>query len=172
MLSPGGWITSHLDGVIYLEKAPLIYWMMAVSYKVFGPYDWAARIPIALSSIALVWLTAAFGNWAFGKLAGFYAGMCMATCVGLFLFTRILIPDVTLTFTIALAMSSLLRVLDDDEPHPRACAYLLAPRLGVGLLLKSLVALIFPVGAAVVYLFCTRQLFSARVWKRFHPLTG
>jgi hypothetical protein len=172
MLTSGDWITSHLDGVIYLEKAPLIYWMMAVSYKVFGPYDWAARIPIALSSIALVWLTAAFGKWAFGKLAGFYAGMCMATCVGLFLFTRILIPDVTLTFTIALAMWALLRVLDDDEPHPRAWAYLLAASLGVGLLLKSLVALVFPVGAAVVYLFCTRQLFSARVWKRFHPLTG
>ena len=139
MLTSGDWVTSHLDGVIYLEKAPLIYWMMAGSYKVFGPYDWAARIPIALSSIALVWLTAVFGKWAFGKLAGFYAGMCVATCIGLFLFTRILIPDVMLTFTIALAMWAFLRVLDDDEPHPRAWAYLLAASLGVGLLLKSLV---------------------------------
>ncbi len=172
MLTSGDWITSHLDGVIYLEKAPLIYWVMAVSYKVFGLYDWAARIPIALSSIALVWLTAVFGKWAFGKLAGFYAGMCMATCVGLFLFTRILIPDVMLTFTITLAMWAFLRVLDDDEPHPRAWAYLLAGSLGVGLLLKSLVALVFPVGAAIVYLVCTRQLFSANTWKRFHPLAG
>ena len=40
----------------------------------------------------------------------------MATCVGLFLFTRILIPDVILTFTIALAMWALLRVLDEEEP--------------------------------------------------------
>jgi hypothetical protein len=172
MLTSGDWVTSHLDGVIYLEKAPLIYWMMAVSFKVFGPYDWAARIPIALSSIALVWLTAVFGKWAFGKLAGFYAGLCMATCVGLFLFTRILIPDVMLTATITLAMWAFLRVLDEDEPHPRAWASLLAASLGVGLLLKSLVALVFPVGAAVVYLFCTRQLFSARSWKRFHPLAG
>jgi 4-amino-4-deoxy-L-arabinose transferase-like glycosyltransferase len=172
MLTSGDWITSHLDGVIYLEKAPLIYWVMAVSYKVFGLYDWAARIPIALSSIALVWLTAVFGKWAFGKLAGFYAGICMATCVGLFLFTRILIPDVMLTFTIALAMWAFLRVLDDDEPHPRAWAYLLAASLGVGLLLKSLVALVFPIGTAVVYLVCTRQLFSAKTWKRFHPLAG
>ena len=50
--------------------------------------------------MALAWLTAAFGTWAFGKRAGFYAGLCMATCIGLFLFTRILIPDVTLTATI------------------------------------------------------------------------
>jgi Dolichyl-phosphate-mannose-protein mannosyltransferase len=172
MLTSGDWVTLHLDGVIYLEKAPLIYWVMAGSYKVFGPYDWAARIPIALSSIALVWLTAVFGKWAFGKLTGFYAGMCMATCIGLFLFTRILIPDVMLTFTIALAMWAFLRVLDDDEPHPRSWAYLLAASLGVGLLLKSLVGLVFPIGTAVVYLFCTRQLFSAKTWKRFHPVAG
>ena len=42
-------------------------------------------------------------------------GLCMATCVGLFLFTRILIPDVMLTFTIALAMWAFLRALDEEE---------------------------------------------------------
>ena len=50
-------------------------------------------------------------------------GLCMATCVGLYLFTRVLIPDVILTFTITLAMWALLRVLDEDEPHPRAWAF-------------------------------------------------
>ncbi len=104
MLTSGDWVTARLDGVLYLEKSPLIYWLIAISYKVFGAHDWAARIPVALSAIALCWLTAAFGVWAFGRRAGFYAGLCMATCVGLFLFTRILIPDVMLTFTIALAM--------------------------------------------------------------------
>ena len=49
----GDWVTARLDGVAYLEKAPLIYWTMAGSYKVFGVHDWAARIPIALSAIAL-----------------------------------------------------------------------------------------------------------------------
>src|SRR5271165_5081006 len=71
MITSGDWVTPRLDGVIYLEKPPLIYWMIAVTYKVFGFHDWAARIPIALSAIALCWLTAAFGIWAFGKRAGF-----------------------------------------------------------------------------------------------------
>ena len=53
MLTSGDWVTARLDGVAYLEKAPLIYWMIAGSYKIFGVHDWAARIPIALSSIAL-----------------------------------------------------------------------------------------------------------------------
>ncbi len=172
MITSGDWVTARLDGIPYLEKPPLVYWMMAVSYKLFGVHDWAARIPFALFSIGLCWLTAAFGVWAFGDRAGFYAGLCMATCVGLFLFTRILIPDVILTFTIALAMWALLRVLDNDEPHPRAWAYVLAASLGTGLLLKSLIGALFPVAAGIIYLFLTHQLFSARTWKRLRPISG
>ncbi len=172
MLTSGDWVTARLDGVIYLEKPPLYYWPIMISYKIFGYHDWAARIPIALSSIALCWLTAAFGAWAFGKRAGFYAGLCMCTCVGLFLFTRILIPDVMLVFTVTLAMWAFLRALDEEEPHPRLWAYVLAVNLGLGLLLKSLIGVLFPVAAALIYLFLTRQLFSARAWQRLRPFSG
>ena len=65
--------------------------------------------------MALAWLTAAFGTWAFGKRAGLYAGLCMATCIGIFLFTRIPIPDVMLTFSTALAMWTFLRTLDEED---------------------------------------------------------
>src|SRR6202140_5413937 len=71
MLTSGDWVTARLDGVVYLEKPPLIYWMIAGSYKIFGVYDWAARVPMALASLAVCWLTAAFGIWAFGRRAGF-----------------------------------------------------------------------------------------------------
>ena len=172
MLTSGDWVTARIDGVAYLEKAPLVYWAIAGAYKIFGVSDWAARIPIALSAIALAWLTAAFGSWAFGRRAGFYAGLCLSTCVGLFLFTRILIPDVILMGTIALAMWAFLRAIDDDEPHPRRWAFLLAACLGVGLLLKSLIGVVFPVGAAVLYLALTRHLFSWSVWKRLRPFSG
>src|SRR5262250_2905060 len=88
MLTSGDWVTPRLDGVAYLEKPPLIYWLIAASYKVFGVHDWAARIPVVLSALALCWVTTAFGVWAFGRRAGFYSGLCMASCIGLFLFTR------------------------------------------------------------------------------------
>src|ERR1700683_3228233 len=137
MLSSGDWVTARLDGVVYLEKAPLVYWAIALSYMIFGVHDWAARIPIALAVLALCWLTTGFGIWAFGRRPGFYAGLSMATCVGLFLFTRVLIPDVMLTFTVGLAMWAFLRCLDEREPHPDVWAFLLALSLGAGLLLKS-----------------------------------
>jgi 4-amino-4-deoxy-L-arabinose transferase-like glycosyltransferase len=172
MLNSGDWVTARLDGVAYLEKAPLIYWAIAAAYKVFGVFDWAARVPIALSAMALAWLTAAFGTWAFGKRAGFYAGLCIATCIGLFLFTRILIPDVTLTATMTLAMWAFLRTLDEEEQHPRLWSLILAASMGISLLLKSLIGVVFPVGAGLVYLLVTHQLFVAKTWKRLHPATG
>lgn len=172
MLTSGDWVTARIDGVLYLEKAPLIYWIMAVCYKIFGVADWVARLPVALSSIALALLTAAFGNWAFGKRAALYAGLCVGTCVGLFLFTRIQIPDVMLTFTITLAMWAFLRALDPQERHHHLWAATFAASLGTGLLLKSLVALVFPVGAALVYLLLTKQLFLSTTWRRLHFLSG
>ena len=172
MLSSGDWVTARIDGVVYLEKAPLIYWLIAICYKVFGAYDWAARIPVALSAIALAWLTAAFGVWAFGRRAGFYAGLCISTCVGLFLFTRIQIPDVMLTADMALAMWAFLRLIDEEERHPRWWAFALAASLGTSLLLKSMIGVVFPIAACVIYLGVTRQLFDLRIWKRVRPFSG
>jgi len=125
-----------------------------------------------LACLALCWVTTAFGIWAFSERAGLYAGLCMATCVGLFLFTRVLIPDVMLTFTTALAMWAFLRALDEDEPRPRRWAFIFAASLGVGLLWKSLIAIVFPLAAGLIYLAITRQLFSARTWKRLRPISG
>jgi hypothetical protein len=121
--------------------------------------------------MALCWLTAAFGVWAFGRVAGFYAGLVMSTGIGLFLFTRILIPDVMLVFTIALAMWAFLRALDEKEARPRLWAFVLAACLGVGLLLKSLIGALFPVASGIIYL-VTRQFFSWRTWQRLRPVSG
>jgi len=172
MLSSGDWVTARLDGVKYLEKSPLVYWMMASSFAVFGVTDWAARLPIALSIIALCLVTFRMGRWAFGELTGLYAGLTMATGVGLFLFTRILIPDVILTLTIALALWGFLRALDPDEQQPRRWAWTMGASIGTGLLLKGLIAALFPVAAAGLYLLITRQLFAARTWRRLHPLSA
>jgi len=172
MLDSGDWVTARLDGVSYLEKAPLIYWLIAGCYKALGVYDWVARLPVVLSSVALCLLTALFGAWAFGKRAGMFAGLCLSTCVGLFLFTRIQIPDVMLTCTTALALWAFLRALDDNEPRPRLWATTIAVCLGLGLLLKSLVGALFPIGAGLVYLAFTRQLFLRRTWQRLRPFSG
>jgi 4-amino-4-deoxy-L-arabinose transferase-like glycosyltransferase len=174
MLSSGDYVTARLDGIPYLEKAPLIYWMIAGAFKLFGATDVVSRIPIVLSALALAWLTTAFGIWAFGCKAGLCAGLIISTCFGLFLFTRILVPDVMLTTSIAFTMWAFLRAIDEDEPEQRSrwWADSMAASLGISLLLKSLIGVVFPIAAAVIYLAVTRQLSDARVWKRLRLWTG
>ena len=172
MLQSGDWVIARLDGVPYLEKAPLIYWLMAVSFRTLGMHDWAARIPGALSAILLSWLTWRYGRWAFGRGSGFYAGLSVATCVGMFLFTRIQIPDVMLTCSVCLAFWSFQRAVDEEEPRSHLWAAMFAASLGIGLLLKGLIAVVAPCGGVILYLLATRQLFAREVWRRLHLVTS
>ncbi len=172
MLQSGDWVTARLDGIAYLEKAPLKYWMIATSFRIFGVHDWAARIPSALFTVMLCWVVALFGAWAFGRKAGLYAGLALATSVGLFLFTRVLIPDSILTLAITLAIWGFLRAIDEAEPHPTRWAMVLWASMAAGMLFKGLIAVVFPGLAAFVYLTLTRQLRVRRTWKRLRLVSG
>jgi 4-amino-4-deoxy-L-arabinose transferase-like glycosyltransferase len=172
MLESGDWVIAHLDGVPYVEKSPLIYWLMAICYRVLGVHDWVARLPVAFAAILLAWVTWRYGRWAFGARSGFYAGLTLATSVGLFLFTRIQIPDVMLTLCVCVAFWAFQRALDDQEARPRLWATLLGVSLGVGVMLKGLIALVAPLGGMVTYLAVTRELFARTVWKRLNVLSG
>lgn len=170
MIKSGDWVTPRLDGVVYMEKAPLKYWTIAVSFLIFGVHDWAARIPVALAAVLLCWLTCRFGEWAFGKKAGMYAGLCLATCVGLFLFTRILIPDVMLTLAITAAMYAMVRLVEDRRSWKWPMLFWAS--LAVGVLLKGLIGVVFPIGITFFYMLATRRLRDFGVWLRFRPLPG
>ena len=169
MITSGDWVTAHLDGIPYLEKSPLVYWLIAISFKAFGFHDFAARLPIALSAVLLCCLTAWFTRWALGTKAGLYAGLVLATSIGLFLFTRILIPDVILTLTITLALFGFMRTLEPDERHKAWWAYTFWAAMGTGLLLKGLIAAVFPMAAAFLYLLFTRQLLLRATWLAAAP---
>jgi 4-amino-4-deoxy-L-arabinose transferase-like glycosyltransferase len=174
MVQSGDWVIAHLDGVPYMEKAPLPYWLIAICYLLMGVHDWVARIPTALAAVLLCFVTARYGAWAFGRRAGFYAGLALATSIGLFLFTRILIPDVMLTLTITVCFMAFQRAMNEDgeeQPHSRRWPALIGISLGVGVLLKGLLALVVPIGGALVYLAITRQLFRRETWRRLYPLT-
>jgi 4-amino-4-deoxy-L-arabinose transferase-like glycosyltransferase len=172
MVDSGDWVTAYLDGIAYLEKSPLKYWLIAIAFQILGVHDWVARLPVALSAVLLCWLVFRIGQWADSTRTGFYAGLALATSIGLFLFTRIQIPDVTITATIALAMWSFLRALDADEARPGLWSAAMAASVGTGLLLKGLIAAVFPIAAALLYLALTRQLTAPKTWERLHPFRG
>jgi len=170
MLASGDYVTARLNGIAYLEKAPLIYWMMAGSFRLFGVYDWSARLPLALGVLLLCWVTYRFARWAFDESVALYSGVALATCVGLFLFTRILIPDALLTLAITGAIWAWLRLLDPEEEPKLRYGLQLGLCFGLGLLLKGLIAVVFPVLAGLAYMVCTRQLFVRTSWRRLRLL--
>jgi hypothetical protein len=172
MIDSGDWVTARLDGVKYLEKSPLKYWMIAVCFEIFGVHDWAARIPIALSAILLCWLVARMAGWSMGSHAGLYAGLSLATSLGLWLFTRVLIPDVVLTLSIAFALWGFVRALEDGEARWRWWALASWAAIGVGMLLKGLIAAVFPIGVALLYLAVTGLWRFPRTWRRLSIVSG
>ena len=119
------WVTLYANGIRYLEKAPQLYWSMAASFRLFGVSTFAARVPLAITVLCLVWVLEGFGRRAFGSperpesgpRAGFYAGLITLSSFGIFIFTRITIPDadVCLFLTLTLYAYWLTEQDSDDQ---------------------------------------------------------
>src|SRR6185437_14755178 len=169
------WITLYANGIRYLEKAPLLYWSMAASFQCFGAQTWSARLPLAFYTLALLLAVFALGRRCFADttarrqfddVAGFYAALVLATSFGLFIFTRILIPDAMVCLWLTLAMLCFWRSLAQPT---RANAAGFAVACALGVLTKGLIGLVFPLLIVLVYLAMTRNLRHLRRW---HPLLG
>src|ERR1700690_3528117 len=80
------WVTLYTNGIRYLEKAPLLYWEIAASYKLFGVADWSTRLPLMLGVLATLLTTYAVGKRAYGERGGLYSAVVLATCVGPYIF--------------------------------------------------------------------------------------
>ena len=94
MVVTGDWVTLHANGIRYLEKAPLPYWLVATSYEIFGVSEWSTRLPLALGVLLTVFVTYLLGSACFGEPGGFFSALVLLTSLGPYLFTRFLIPDV------------------------------------------------------------------------------
>ena len=179
MASQGDWVTPYANGVRFLEKPPFLYWVTALSFKVFGLREAALRLPTALAVILLVWvvmLTARRGlegeSPARGRaspgLATAVAGLATAFSVGTYLFTRETLHDIWLVLFLAVAMYALLEWYLAPERSLRPALLFYAAMAGA-FLCKSLVGVAFPVGIAVLFCLLSRRRPSLR---SLHPVAG
>ncbi|MEO6806640.1 MAG: phospholipid carrier-dependent glycosyltransferase, partial [Edaphobacter sp.] len=105
MLLRNDYVTLYANGIRYLEKAPVLYWSMAASFKLFGVRAAAARLPLAFTVLALALLLEAFARRAFHSArAGLYAALILLSSFGIFIFTRINIPDAMVCLWLTLAL--------------------------------------------------------------------
>jgi 4-amino-4-deoxy-L-arabinose transferase-like glycosyltransferase len=190
MLLRHDWVTLYANGIRYLEKAPLLYWSMATSFKLFGVSAAAARIPLALTVLALAFAVEAFARRGFRNArAGLYASLILLSCFGIFLFTRILLPDAMLSLWLTLALFCFYlteqppedRVPLSSHPYrdggdvksPRLLCYAFAVCCALGVLTKGLIGGVFPVAIVLIYLLLTRGLRAAitRI-HQLHPISS
>jgi 4-amino-4-deoxy-L-arabinose transferase-like glycosyltransferase len=169
MVLTGDLVTLKVNGIRYLEKAALPYWLDAASFRVFGFNTFAAHLPQAIGVLLLALLGFHWSRRAYGDRTAFYTGLAILTSAGVFLFTRIYIPEVLLSLFLSIALYCFLRVLELDTAQPGLHAYAMWTALALGVLTKGLVAPVFFFGAALFYLAFTGEW---RSLGRTKPLGG
>jgi 4-amino-4-deoxy-L-arabinose transferase-like glycosyltransferase len=207
MLLRHDYITLYANGIRYLEKAPLLYWAMAASMKLFTlvgattPDDLAiaARLPLAFTVLALAFLVEAFARRAFRSArAGLYAALIILSSFGIFIFTRITIPDAAVCLWTTLALYAFYRTEElthNGVAHPpeagvahssrifsrdewgtstaRRYATLFATACALNVLTKGLIGIVFPLAIVLIYLLLTRGIRNSVTRIRaLHPLTS
>jgi 4-amino-4-deoxy-L-arabinose transferase-like glycosyltransferase len=166
MAESGDWVTLKVNGIRYLEKPPLPYWLDAGLYRVFGQNAFATHLPNALALLGCAWLAWLWAGQAWGKRAGLYAGLGVLTSMGPFLFTRFAIPEALLSFLLLLALYCLLTGLESIRPIR---FYGMWAALALAVLTKGLIAPIFFAAAAIPLLLISGQW---RRWKDLKPFSG
>jgi hypothetical protein len=160
MLSRGDWVIPHVNGLPYVEKPPLYFWLTAGTMWLVGPTEWAVRAWSALATLGTVLLVWRIGRRFYGPHAGLLAGFVMATVVGNALYVRKASTDQLFIFCLTLAMYGFLR---DVERPDRGWTRFLLLYVGsaLGVLAKGFIGLVFPALIVGIGLASVRPL-SAR----------
>jgi 4-amino-4-deoxy-L-arabinose transferase-like glycosyltransferase len=163
MLQRNDFVVPYMDGIRYLIRPPMHFWMIAVSYKLLGETEFATRLPIGLAVVGLVLLTFEFGRRFFGQRAGLYGALAIATSVGMFIFTRSVIPEAIYTLAFEGIFYLFLRSWTGSL-DPRVGYWGAATLCGIAVLTRALIGLLFPAAAIVAFITMTRG------WHRWREL--
>jgi 4-amino-4-deoxy-L-arabinose transferase-like glycosyltransferase len=166
MVESGNWLTPYYNYEPRFQKPILYYWLAAGTFQIAGVSAWAARFPSALSGLGLALLTYACGRRWFSPRVGLIAGLIVATNFGYFIIGRLALPDLLLTFFIALATWALLEVCRAGEPGAAAPGRPTRRWLAVAGVAGGLAVLTKgPVGAALPALVLAGALLMQHGWR-------
>jgi 4-amino-4-deoxy-L-arabinose transferase-like glycosyltransferase len=167
MVVTGDWLTPRLNSTRYLDKPPLLYWLIALAYEAFGVSEFSARLPIALLGLGGILVTWGLGRHLFEGRSGFLAGLVLTASVGYFVFSRQLLPDMVFTFFTTLSFYGFLRRIEQDR-HRELWGTFAYLSLALAVMTKGFLGL-FPLIVMTVYLLLARRLQALRA---LIPLRG
>jgi 4-amino-4-deoxy-L-arabinose transferase-like glycosyltransferase len=157
MISRNDWVTPQAGGVRFLDKPPLMYWLVALSYLVLGVSEWAARLPTAIGIFATALMLAYLGRRVAGDdRAGMIAGLIFILSAGTLFFTLEAFPDIFLVVCLTGAVLCFLE-LRCGEKQSVWVAVGLGAALAGATLSKSLIGIFFPFVTIGAFLLVERK---------------
>ena len=137
-----GYLVPRINGEVYTEKPPLLFWSMAAFNALFGEANaWTARLPSILAGVYTVVILFLLGRRMFNPQVAFWAAIVLITCFRFWYMARRGQIDVLLTATMITALYAFWRWDDERKTAWLALAY---TAIGAGMLAKGPPALVFP----------------------------
>ncbi|MDO9540806.1 MAG: glycosyltransferase family 39 protein [Kiritimatiellia bacterium] len=146
MAVSGDWLIPRLNGIEHFQKPPLIYWATAASIKIFGPHDWAVRLPSALAALLLIAATAWLGRELKDRDTGWLAGMIAASTFGVYLLGHLLTPDMLMAMCITVALAAMARFYRTKH---KFFGYLVFLAAGLAFMTKGPMGFVVPAAAGI-----------------------
>src|SRR4051812_48594567 len=143
MLARGDWVVPHLQGQPYLDKPPLLYWLVMLSYQAFGVSEGAARLVPALATHLTILAVYLLGRRSLGERSAFWGGLLLMVAPGFTGMGRLLIMDGLLTLWIILTLLATFEAIRTDRLL-LGWWYVGAVAAGRGVLTRGLVPFLFP----------------------------
>lgn len=163
MARSGDAVVPRLNGLPFLEKPPLYYWIASLGFTLLGENTYATRLPAALAAIGGVLLVYILGRkMGFSPLSSFVCALVLATSAEYWSLGRRCLTDMMLCLFIAAAMVCFFQATRSPKGRiPWAVGFTLS--LACAVLTKGLVGLAIPLTALIVWLVVTKN-FSFRPW--------
>lgn len=152
VLRSHSFIIPTLDYVPYIEKPPLLYWLLAASYWLFGVSTTSARLVPATAAMLLCLGIVHFGRCINRTLTGIVAACVLASSLGFALLARTVMFDMLLTLFIAFSLLYFYRWFESYRSRELRLSYLF---LGLAIMTKGLVALVLVPLTAIFFLLWT-----------------
>jgi 4-amino-4-deoxy-L-arabinose transferase-like glycosyltransferase len=169
MVLTGNWLVPHLNGVVYAQKPPFYFWVVAAGCRLTGSFSNAALIfPSFLAALGCLIVTFFFGKNLFNRAAGFLSALILATSALFLGMAQFIRMDMLLTFFITSALFCFYKGhrLSDGRPVYYLTFYAL---LALAFLTKGPIGILFPLVVVVLYLALKGDFKALRETK---PLTG
>jgi len=158
MIESLNWITPYFNYELRFDKPIFFYWLISASYLIFGVSEFAARLPSAILSTALVFFTYYFGRTFISKELGLISGLILATSLEFIAIGRMSITDMALTFFICASIFSGILGSRAEAKNKKIWWWLAYLFAGIAVLTKGPVGVVLPAFILGLYLILAGKL--------------